>query len=272
MTVQGSTPDASFDHSERPDELQTVTVEQTALPADKPTTFRKRAMSAQSDGGIAMENQFNPHRGFDTTTHQNRESLEAQTSSQSGHASPIFSDFQQLLGEGSEPDPLFFIETWTLGTPAAVENFRLRQPIQADRCAQSLGDSTPNYVSSQSFLHANPFNWSVFVSVNTVVSENCDPTHVKQTPIESHPSGADEFDSHDEALPTNIERALRILGVTPTSTLSQIKTAHRQQVITWHPDRLQHKSDEIRRYATQKMAAINEAYRLLRNDLLQHSS
>jgi DnaJ-domain-containing protein 1 len=224
-----------------------------------------------------MEHQFNPYRGYDATTHQNREPLEAQSSNQSGQAAPIFSDFQQLLGEGSEPDPLFFIETWTLGTSAAVESFRLRQPMQprqpmqTDRSAQSCGDPEPSYVSSQSFFHANPFNWSVFVSVNTVVQENSNLIRAQQPSLESYSSDG-VVSNHDEALPVSLEDARSILGVTPTSTLSQIRTAHRQQVIAWHPDHLQHKSEEVRRYATQKMAGINEAYRLLRNDLQQHSA
>lgn len=225
-----------------------------------------------------MENQFNPYRGHEASTYQNRESVEAPGSSQFDPSSPFLSDFHQLLGGGLEPDPLFFIETWTLGTSAAVESFRLRQPMQprqplhADPGAQSRGGSTPSYVSSQSIFHANPFNWSVFVSENTVVQEKSNPTHAQQTLIDSYPSAVDECGNQDEALPVSLDDARNILGLTPTSTLSQMKTAHRQHVIAWHPDRLQHKSEEVRRYATQKMAAINEAYRLLRNDLPQQTA
>jgi curved DNA-binding protein CbpA len=69
-----------------------------------------------------------------------------------------------------------------------------------------------------------------------------------------------------------LDRACKLLGVTPTSTLSQIKSAHRQLVIEWHPDRLQDETEEVRSYATGKMAVINEAYSLMRNHLIQLSA
>lgn len=218
-----------------------------------------------------MENQFNPFRNYDATTQQNRETAEPSSSNlsgsnQSGQASPFISDFQQLLGEASEPDPLFFIETWTLGTPAAVENFRLRQPMQAaHRSTPPRVDQQPAYVSTQSFFHPNPFNWSVFTSVHTVAP---DPASRQSSAFSATPVTSND----DDSIPMTLDRACRILGVTPTSPLSQIKTAHRQLVIEWHPDRLQNQSEEVRRYATAKMVTINEAYCLLRNDLLQHSA
>jgi DnaJ-class molecular chaperone len=60
-------------------------------------------------------------------------------------------------------------------------------------------------------------------------------------------------------------RAREILGVTATSTRRQIKAAYRQMVSSWHPDRLECRTEEVRQFATAKMVAINAAYRLLRS-------
>lgn len=263
-------------------------IEQIPLPADKPITSGARSSQALPDGGIAMANQFDPYRGYETTTLHQLDTVEASGSylpqsilsgsNQSGQASPFASDFQQLLGEGSEPDPLFFIETWTLGTLAAVENFRQRQPVQQrqpmqpDRTPESRGDWGPTYAPSQSFFHPNAFNWSVFVSVHTAIPDPTISTPSQQHSAQWNPSIPDSLSDQDETLPMTLDRAYKVLRVSPTSSVSEIKAAHRQLVVEWHPDRLQEKSDEVRRYATGKMAAINQAYSLLRNHLLQPSA
>jgi DnaJ-domain-containing protein 1 len=214
-----------------------------------------------------MESLSYHDRGYYTPPQGNSKTMESSVANRSEPASPFVSDFQQLLGERSEPDPLFFIETWTLGTPAAVENFRQRQLMQADR-AESRSDRRSDNLSSQSFAHPRPFNWSVFVSIHAFVQDNCDPT---QSSIDLE-MGAGGRSNHGEALPMTLDRACTLLGVNATSTLSQIKAAHRHLVIQWHPDRLQNRSEEVRRYATGKMAAINEAYRLVRSDLMRRSA
>jgi len=57
--------------------------------------------------------------------------------------------------------------------------------------------------------------------------------------------------------------ARRLLGVASISSREQIKSAYRQMVNRWHPDRLEGRSVEVRQHATVRMSEINEAYRVL---------
>ncbi len=59
--------------------------------------------------------------------------------------------------------------------------------------------------------------------------------------------------------------ARQLLGVAADSAPEQIRSAYRRMVGQWHPDRLQFMTEEVRQIATDRMAEINAAYRLLRN-------
>ncbi len=60
-------------------------------------------------------------------------------------------------------------------------------------------------------------------------------------------------------------RACELLGVSEDSTATQIRAAYRRMVSEWHPDRLEQSGEKVRAFATRQMAAINEAYHLLRD-------
>jgi DnaJ-domain-containing protein 1 len=63
--------------------------------------------------------------------------------------------------------------------------------------------------------------------------------------------------------PLTLDAARRLLGVTAASTRDEIKAAYRQMASLYHPDHLARRGDRDRQLATDRMAAINEAYRLL---------
>ena len=58
-------------------------------------------------------------------------------------------------------------------------------------------------------------------------------------------------------------QACRLLGVSPTMGREQLRSAYRRMVTQWHPDRLEGSSEEELNFATERMAEINLAYRLL---------
>ena len=159
----------------------------------------------------------------------------------------LFAQVEQLLGEDSEPDPEFFIESWTLGVAAASENFQHRH--QSQKVRQKNGE------------HAT----SAF---NTICS--FPPFFmIDESPMNPEPSRQAEYFPEDAELPApstfplTLEAATGILGIAATSTSEQIKIAYRKMASRYHPDRFEHATRCELQRANDRMAAINEAYRLL---------
>jgi DnaJ-domain-containing protein 1 len=159
----------------------------------------------------------------------------------------LFAQVEQLLGEDSEPDPEFFIESWTQGVAAASENFLRRH--QSQKAPPKNGE------------HPAP-------AFNTICSFPPFYT-LDESPMNPQPSWQAEFLpgnaelSAPSTFPLTIEAATDLLGIAATSTREQIKIAYRKMANRYHPDRLEHATVHEQQFATDRMAAINEAYRLL---------
>ncbi len=72
--------------------------------------------------------------------------------------------------------------------------------------------------------------------------------------------------------PLTFPAACRLLGVAATSTREQIKAAYRKMAGRYHPDRLETAGSVDPQLATDRMASINEAYRLLCNIGVERSA
>jgi len=187
---------------------------------------------------------------------------------------PTLADqMEHLLGEHSEPDPLFFVETWTSGIEAATLSFQSRH-----HTADPNGTATRTREDGPSH---DPFSFSVAFAVPLTFIDNVssDSSHFpsgfsaawKDAYGSNRPSSSAHAAQHHDLpcsspapnLPINADDAFRMLGVPAGSTRKQIKTAYRQLVWRYHPDRLVHSSDQDRRVATDRMTALNQAYHLL---------
>lgn len=69
------------------------------------------------------------------------------------------------------------------------------------------------------------------------------------------------FNAQHGAAPT-VSSAYEILGVSPSATDAEVKSAHRKLVREYHPDTLQSKGlpEDFMQYANDKMSAINDAW------------
>lgn len=170
---------------------------------------------------------------------------------------------QDLLGAQAEPDPLFFVETWTLGVEAAAENFHARQPIASTHEPASSFDRPFDFtvplvfIYDQSDFPSTPAGFSAAWKDAYGVAPS-PSAHTKTPHNDAEPQAAPAPNQ-----PLSVDDACRMLGVTPSSTRKQIKTAYRQLVLRYHPDRFIQAGEQERRIATDRMISLNEAYRLL---------
>lgn len=167
----------------------------------------------------------------------------------------LCSRLEPLLGADCSPDPVFFVESWTLGASTAVENLRRRQPLHQPTHAPA----------GFSALNAIPRFWASadWLRCATVPVPQSFPQAVRP---DDDVVFDDRFFGEKDGLPTRpltVDRARRLLGVAANSTRDQMKAAYRQLASRFHPDRYMGQDDKQRRLANQRMAAVNEAYRLL---------
>lgn len=165
----------------------------------------------------------------------------------------LCAQLEPLLGEDCAPDPAFFVESWTVGAAAATENLHRRLE------KHQTSEPPTAFFTSHAF---RPF----FSSADWLQSATI--------PLPTQPT-ADLADLRDAihndllnqehllAIPVSLASARRVLGVAAGSSRDQVRIAYRQLANRYHPDRHADQGEEERRLATECMAAINEAYRLL---------
>jgi len=165
-----------------------------------------------------------------------------------------------LLGTEAEPDPQFFVETWTRGIDVATESFHARQPIAPAQNSAPF-DHRPFdftvpliFVYDQSDFPSTGYSaaWKEAYGVKPA-----SPTRTKPEQNEAPPS------MPPPGQPFTCDDACRLLGIAPASTRKQIKDAYRQLARRYHPDRQIHSTEQERRFATDRMTSINAAYHLL---------
>jgi len=226
-----------------------------------------------------MEGQFHGQVGFGTTL---EESFQAALATDAGdaawgvQASQLADEIQGLFGEEFEPDALFLEESWVLGVAVAAANLRQRRAGRAEREAQSRAfRELQNAGTVWAVEEMEPAEFLASAMAQKVArgyeaewsqldSFQYQPEDEDRKALPGRETFGEDCDGALEtAQPMTQQRAIRLLGVTSASTREQIKSAYRRMVGQWHPDRLERAGRDVREMATERMVAINEAYRML---------
>jgi DnaJ-domain-containing protein 1 len=232
-----------------------------------------------------MESHFEV-AGSCATSHDGYEAIPSLEQNRPKQVWKFVDEFQQLLGHDSSPDPQFFVESWTFGLNAAVDNYQQRRRKNANRERQSgtfedfddmvnlsVNDMSMNQDSEVSNDYPHAVEASMYTG-NYETGWKLRSSEEVAAPMQSQVAqDGDAFEEESAvgqtaAYPMTLAGACELLEVTASSTRQQIRAAYRRKVSQWHPDRLDRRSEDVRQRATAQMAAINEAYRLLCNGLV----
>jgi hypothetical protein len=178
---------------------------------------------------------------------------------------PFLTQIEQTLGERTLPDSEFFIDSWTVGLAAASENFlrRQEQPKISEHeipAWRNFSSFTPWFVAGAEASAAS--TWPP-CEVSADARAMADRRWVRDVKEED----CREVDEVEIECPLTRESACQVLGVAATSTREQIRAAYRKMASRYHPDRLAQGALREQKLAGDRMASINEAYRLLSKDL-----
>jgi DnaJ like chaperone protein len=62
------------------------------------------------------------------------------------------------------------------------------------------------------------------------------------------------------------DSSYKILEIDPSSSDEEIKKAYRKMAMKYHPDKVSHLGDDIRKAADDKFARVNEAYEKIKKE------
>jgi hypothetical protein len=199
--------------------------------------------------------------------------------SQSGSQPPrnqpsrFVAHMHQLIGE--DPDPLVLEEIWAYGLPAAIDNLHRRRSHRAE---YQYNRQHPAVLELERIAALTPTVDSFLEDHSQPVNRRYAPAWPQCTDEKStnvpYDSASNSQENHQAPSAFNMRaaHATQFLGVSAEATREEIRTAYRRMVIQCHPDRFPDATDAARRHATQQLAEVNEAYRILCEDLLNQAA
>jgi DnaJ domain len=196
-----------------------------------------------------------------------------------GSASPscLASQIRELFGEDCELEPSFLEESWASGRPMTSARYR-RKWDQATDNVEGVTFAELSTVGTFFFSPANGLMGDRPAYAYSANSTNSYTAAWLRDPLEEFASHTDDqapaqdsagcerhADDTEMLGSMTHQLACELLSVSEDSTVTQIRAAYRRMVSEWHPDRLEQSGERMRAFATKQMAAINEAYHLLRD-------
>jgi len=78
--------------------------------------------------------------------------------------------------------------------------------------------------------------------------------------------GVTDFQSIKAMFVKDTESAYKILGIAASATDEEVKTAYREMAKKYHPDKVSHLGEEVKKAAEEKFLKVNEAYETIKKE------
>ena len=78
--------------------------------------------------------------------------------------------------------------------------------------------------------------------------------------------GATDFQSIKAMFVKDTESAYKILGISPEATDEEVKLAYREMAKKYHPDKVNHLGEDVKKAAEEKFMKVNEAYETIKKE------
>jgi DnaJ like chaperone protein len=137
----------------------------------------------------------------------------------------------------------------------------LDQPLNEREMAMQINQFM-NYSAKLQLVH---FLFDVAYSDGHV---NAAELRVIQTIASIFRITAADFESLKAPYVKNVDKdwAYKALEIEPSATIDEIKKAYRRMAMKYHPDKVNSLGEDVKKSATEKFRAINEAYEQLKKD------
>jgi DnaJ like chaperone protein len=137
----------------------------------------------------------------------------------------------------------------------------LDQPLNEREMAMQINQFM-NYSAKLQLVH---FLFDVAYSDGHV---NAAELRVIQTIASIFRITAADFESLKAPYVKNVDKdwAYKALEIEPSATIDEIKQAYRRMAMKYHPDKVNSLGEDVKKSATEKFRAINEAYEQLKKD------
>jgi len=150
------------------------------------------------------------------------------------------------------------------GTEAAKHHLQtLKVLLDKDIPVQEVSAQIKYYMDYSSRLQLIHYLWGIAQADNDI-----DHSEIRLIEIIAHHMGINQKDqdSIKAMFVEDTESAYKILEVSPNATNEEVKKAYREMAIKYHPDKVSHLGEEIKKSAEEKFKNVNEAYEKIKKE------